>query len=576
MSKSHSSAHSVSEIITESLLEAGAKRCYGIVGDTINHFTDAIRRSEMEWVHVRHEEVAGFAAGGESFISGEPTCCAGTCGPGSTHFLNGLIESHRNGAPVVFIASQIDTAEMGVGFPQDVDQKALYSQYSVFCEYLTNPENARRMVAIAAQKALAEGGVAVLIVPGDLFSQKPKASLPWRAHRFSPVIRPSEQELAAVAEALNQPGKVSIYAGVGCQDAQEEVLALARRLKAPVAWTSRAKDFIEPNNEQEVGMTGVFGLQGGYEAVAECDILLLLGCSFAWSQFYPDKATVIQVDLDPGKIGIRHPVDLGVVGSVKDTCAALLTRVDPRDDSGWLDSCRKKYLEARDEAAVTSDDEHLIHPQELTLALDRHASEDAVFTADGGSPMVWCLRHIRANGKRRTLPSLMHGTMANAYPQGIGIQKAYPERQVIAMCGDGGLSMLMGDLLTLKQEKIPLKIVIFNNSTLGFVELEQKVEGILDTYTELENPDFSLVAQSMGLWGRRVEEKHELDEAVQSLLAQDGPGVLEVKVNRMELVMPPHVEAGQIASTALYSAKAVLNGRMDDVVDLVRNNFTGR
>ncbi|WP_158774163.1 thiamine pyrophosphate-dependent enzyme [Cobetia sp. L2A1] len=573
---SHTSGQNVAEIIVETLSEAGAKRCYGIVGDTINHFTDAIRRSEMDWVHVRHEEVGGFAAGGEAFMTGELACCAGSCGPGSTHFVNGLMESHRNGAPVVFIASQIETAQMGVGFPQDVDQKALFSQYSVFCEYLTNPENARRMISIAAQKALAEGGVAVLIVPGDLFPQKPKESLPWRAHRFSPVIRPSEPELEAVAEALNKSGKVTIYAGVGCQHARAEVMALAERLKAPVAWTSRAKDFIEPDNDHEVGMTGVFGLQGGYQAVAECDTLLLLGCSFAWSQFYPDKATVIQVDLDPGKIGLRHPVDLGVVGSVKDTCESLLTRIEPRDDADWLESCRKKHLEARDDDAVTSDDEHLIHPQEVTLALNRFATEDAIFTADCGSPMVWCLRHIRANGKRRTLPSLMHGTMANAYPQAIGISKAYPERQVIAMCGDGGLSMLMGDLLTLKQEKVPVKIVIFNNSTLGFVELEQKVDGLLDSYTDLENPDFSLVAQSLGLWGRRVEAKHELDEAVQALLAQDGPGILEVKVNRMELVMPPHIEAGQVASTALYSAKALLNGRMDDVVDLVRNNFTGR
>ncbi|WP_088743924.1 thiamine pyrophosphate-dependent enzyme [Cobetia sp. QF-1] len=572
----HTSGQTVAEIIVETLSEAGGKRCYGIVGDTINHFTDAIRRSDMDWVHVRHEEVGGFAAGGEAFITGELACCAGSCGPGSTHFINGLMESHRNGAPVVFIASQIETAQMGVGFPQDVDQKALFSQYSVFCEYLTNPENARRMVAIAAQKALAEGGVAVLIVPGDLFPEKPSTSLPWRAHRFAPVIRPGEAELEAVATALSQKGKVTIYAGVGCQHAQAEVMALAERLKAPVAWTSRAKDFIEPNNEYEVGMTGVFGLNGGYEAVADCDTLLLLGCSFAWSQFYPDKATVIQVDLDPGKIGLRHPVDIGVVGSVKDTCEALLARIEPREDTEWLQSCRKKYLAARDDDAVTSDDEHLIHPQEVTLALNRHATEDAVFTADCGSPMVWCLRHIRTNGKRRTLPSLVHGTMANAYPQAIGIQKAYPERQVIAMCGDGGLSMLMGDLLTLKQEKVPVKIVVFNNSTLGFVELEQKVDGLLDSYTDLENPDFSLVAQSLGLWGRRVEAKHELDEAVQALLAQDGPGILEVKVNRMELVMPPHIEAGQVASTALYSAKALLNGRMDDVVDLVRNNFTGR
>ncbi|MGN8159909.1 thiamine pyrophosphate-dependent enzyme [Salinisphaera sp. RV14] len=569
-------SQNVAEIMVATLLEAGAKRCYGVVGDTINHLTDAIRRSAMDWVHVRHEEVGGFAAGGEAYMTGELACCAGTCGPGSTHFINGLLESHRNGAPVVFIASQVATAEMGVGFPQDVDQRPLYAQYSVFCEYVASPENARRLTAIAAQKALNEGGVAVLIVPGDIFTAKPENSLPWRTMRFDPVIRPSESELDTVVAALDAGRKVSIYAGYGCADAHDEVIALADKLGAPIAWTSRAKDFIEYDNELEVGMTGVFGLAGGYRAVSECDTLLLLGCSFAWAQFYPEDATLIQVDIAAGQIGLRHPVDIGVIGSVRDTCAALVERIQPHDDRDWVNACRQTYLESLDEAAVESDDDGLIHPQELTLALDRHGADDAVFTADGGSPMVWCLRHIKANGKRRTLPSLVHGTMANAYPQALGISQAYPGRQVIAMCGDGGLSMLMGDLLTLAQFEIPLKIVIFNNSSLGFVELEQKVDGLLDAYTELKNPDFGALAHAIGLWGRKVEAKHELDGAVAELLAHNGPGILDVKVNRMELVMPPHIEFGQVASTALYSTKAVLSGRMGEVVDLVRNNFWTR
>ncbi|MCM2972522.1 thiamine pyrophosphate-dependent enzyme [Larsenimonas suaedae] len=569
-------SQNVAEIITETLMDAGAKRCYGVVGDTINQLTDAMRRAELDWVHVRHEEVGGFAAGGESMITGELSLCAGTCGPGSLHFVNGLFDAHRSNAPVVFIASQIPTSEAGVGFPQDVDQKPIYEQYSVFCETLTNPNQARRMAAMAAQAALNKRGVAVLIVPGDLFTQTPENDLPYRAQRFNPIIRPSAEEFVPVLEAIKAGKKISIYAGFGCEHARDDVLALAAKLNAPVAWTSRAKDFIEYDNPFEVGMTGVFGLEGGYHAVADCDVLLLLGCNFAWTQFYPDKATIIQVDINAEQIGKRHPVDIGLVGTVRDTCQALAMMVDEKPDTHWLEKCRETYKKSRAHATHTSKDDELIHPQELALAINRNASEDAVFTADGGSPMVWLLRHIEVNGKRRTLSSLVHGTMANAYPQALGVQAAYPGREVIAMCGDGGMSMLMGDLLTLKQLKLPVKLVVFNNSSLGFVEIEQKVEGLLDAFTDLENPDFGEVARAVGLWGKKVEHKHDLDGAMRELLDHDGPGILDVKVNRMELVMPPKIEPGQIASTALYSTKAMLNGRMDDVLDLVNTNFFKR
>lgn len=566
----------VAEIIVETLAQAGAKRCYGVVGDTINQFTDAIRRSDLEWVHVRHEEVGGFAAGAEAYMTRELALCAGTCGPGSLHFVNGLFDAHRNGSPVVFIASQVPTASAGIGFPQDVDPIPIYEQYSVFCETIINPDQARRMAALAAQTALAKNGVAVLVVHGDLFTQTPSEDLPFRAHRFAPIVRPSAEEFVPVVQQLNKGGKVSIFAGSGCQYGRDEVIALAAKLNAPIAWTSRAKDFIEPDNPFEVGMTGVFGLAGGYHAVSECDTLLLLGCNFAWGQFYPEKAKIIQVDIDPQQVGKRHPVDIGLIGSVRDTCAALETMIDQQSDTKWLDSCRKQYKEALEDTAHESKDDNMIHPQELTLALNELAPDNAFFTADGGSPMVWMLRHIRTYGQRRTHASLVHGTMANAYPQAIGIQKAFPDRPVIAMCGDGGMTMLMGDLLTLKQEKVPLKIVVFNNGALGFVEIEQKVEGLLDSYTELENPHFDKLAEALGFWGRRVEQDHELKPAITEWLAQDGPALLDVKVNRMELVMPPKIEAGQVASTAMYSTKAVLDGRMEDVVDLVHSNFLKR
>ncbi|CAN0561761.1 unnamed protein product, partial [Ectocarpus sp. 12 AP-2014] len=495
---------------------------------------------------------------------------------GSLHFVNGLFDAHRNGSPVVFIATQVPLGETGGSFPQEVDQSQVFKQYSVFCETLNSPEQARRMTALAAQTALAKRGVAVLIVPGDVFTQTPQSQLAYRTHRFSYSLRPSAEALVPAVQQLNQGGKITIFVGAGCEDAREQVIALAEKLQAPIAWTSRAKDFIEYDNPYEVGMTGIYGLEGGYRAVAECDTLLLLGCNFAFSQFYPESAAIIQIDHDPAQIGKRYPVDVGIIGSARDTCEALSQVVEANTSSRWLEKCRERYQKSWEKSAHKSKDDKLIHPQELTLAIDRLADDDALITADTGSVNVWMLRHIRSLEKRRTHSSLQHGTMANAYPQAMGIQLAYPDRQVIALCGDGGLTMLMGDLLTLVQRRIPIKIVVYNNSSLSFVELEQKVEGLLDAYTELENPDFGCVAQAMGLWGKRVEREDQLDDAIHDWLAHPGPALLDVVVNPNELVMPPKVEAGQVASTALYSAKAVLSGRMDDVVHLVKSNFLKR
>ncbi|AQU81409.1 MULTISPECIES: thiamine pyrophosphate-dependent enzyme [unclassified Halomonas] len=566
----------VAEIIVDTLQNAGAKRCYGIVGDTLNHFTDALRQSDIAWVGVRHEEVGGFAAGGEAYMTQELALCAGSCGPGSLHFVNGLFDAHRNGAPVVLIASQIPLSEIGGQFPQEVDQTSIFKQYSVFCETIVSPEQARRMAAQAAQAALAKRGVAVLVVPGDVMTQTPDNQLSYRAHQFSYSVRPSAEALVPAVTQLNKGGNITIFAGSGCEDAREQVIALAEKLQAPIAWTSRAKDFIEYENPYQVGMTGVYGLEGGYHAVAECDTLLMLGCNFAFTQFYPERANIIQVDIEPMQIGKHYPVDVGIIGSVRDTCEALSQVVKANSNSRWLEKCLKRYTKSLDKSAHKSQDADVIHPQELTLAIDRHAAENAFFTADTGSVTVWMLRHIRSLKQRRTLASLQHGTMVSAYPQALGIQLAHPERQVIAMCGDGGLSMLMGDLLTLVQYRIPLKIVVYNNGSLSFVELEQKVEGLLDAYTELENPDFGDLAKMMGLWGQRVDRESELDTVVSEWLAQPGPALLDVAVNPMELVMPPKVEAGQVASTALYSAKAVVSGRMDDVVHLVKSNFLKR
>ena len=565
----------VADIVVEALVEAGAKRCWGIVGDTINHFTDAVQRSDLRWMHVRHEEVGALAAGGEAFFSGELAICAGTCGPGTLHFVNGIFESHRNGAPVVLIASDVARAEAGLGFPQEVDQRKIYEQYSVFCEYISHPDQARRITVQAAQAALTKGGVAVVIVNGDMFQESSEDKLPWSVHRPKSRLRPADDELDALAERLNAAGKVTLYAGIGARDAKSQLVALAEKLAAPIAHTSRSKEFIEPDNDYNVGMIGILGNKAGVEAVDGADVMLCLGTDFAYTQFYPGQEKVIQIDRDPTHIGRRAPVGMGLVGDVGPTIEALMGRLDQKSDKTHLEAARKQWKE--DLEGYTHDaresDPSLIHPQFVTKMLDRLAPKDAIFTSDGGSPMVWLLRYLTANGHRHFLTSLLHGTMANAYPQAMGAAAAFPGRQVISMSGDGGMTMLMGDLLTLKQEKLPVKILIYNNGSLGFVEMEQRVEGLLDNYTDLENPDFAKLAEVCGLKGWRVENADDLEGAMTQWLAADGPAILDVRVNRMELVMPPKVEAGQVASTALFGVKAVLDGRTREVVSLLRDNF---
>ncbi|RZZ83568.1 thiamine pyrophosphate-dependent enzyme [Pseudoxanthomonas winnipegensis] len=568
----------VAEIVVETLEAAGVRHCYGIVGDTLNHVTDAIHRSSIQWVHMRHEEAGAFAAGADSLISGQLTACAGSCGPGSLHFINGVFESNRNRAPMVLIASQIVTPELGMEFPQEVDFKAVYSSCSVFCEQVHSPEQARRVVALACQAAISRRGVAVVILPADISQAQVKHDVPFAVHHAAPVLRPNDSELQRMAELLDRGTKIGIYAGAGCEGAHDALVALGARLKAPIAHTSRAKDFVEYDNPYNMGMTGIFGIESGYHTLMACDTLLLLGADFAWGQFYPDKATIVQVDRDGSHLGRRHPIDLGVVGDIGPTLEALLPLLAQREDSGFLDECiahRDKAMAKRAEEEQPGEGE-LIHPQHLTALLDRYADDDALFTADGGSPMVWVLRHIRVNGRRRTLPSLLHGTMANAMPQALGLQKAFPQRQVISLSGDGGIAMLLGDLLTAIQEDLPIKVVVYNNSSLNFVELEQKVEGLLDNYTDLKNPDFGRLAEVIGYYGRTVTRSADLEQAVRDFLAHPGPALLDVHTSPTELVMPPQIEAGQVAGTALYAAKAVLSGRLGDVKELLTTNFLNK
>ena len=568
-------AKRVAEIVVETLQAAGVRHCYGIVGDTLNHVTDAIHRSGIEWVHMRHEEAGALAAGADALVSGTLAACAGSCGPGSLHFINGVFESNRNRAPVVLIASQVSTDQLGTEFPQEVDFVSIYRGCSVFCEQVHSAAQAGRIVAMACQAAITRRGVAVVVLPADISQAEVEHPPAFATHAVAPVLRPSDPELQRIAQLLGEGRRIAIYAGAGCADAHDEVVALAQKLRAPVAHTSRAKDFIEYDNPCNVGMTGIFGIESGYRALMECDTLLLLGADFAWGQYYPDKATIVQVDADGSHLGRRHPIHFGAVGDIKPTLQALLPLIEARSERGFLDECLARHDQAmrKREREEAPEEGALIRPQYLTALIDRHADADALFTADGGSPMVWSLRHLRANGRRRLLLSLLHGTMANAMPQSLGLKKAFPQRQVVALSGDGGIAMLLGDLLTAVQERLPIKVVVYNNGSLNFVELEQKVEGLLDNYTNLVNPDFGKLAEAIGWRGWTVARADGLEAAVQAFLAEPGPALLDVHTAPHELVMPPEVEFSQVAGTALYAAKAVLAGRGGEVRDLLVDNF---
>lgn len=567
-------AKRVADIIVETLQEAGVKRCYGIVGDTLNYITSAIHNSDIKWVHMRHEEAGAFAAGAEAYMTDGLSACAGSCGPGSLHLINGVYETHRNHVPMVVLASQLATSSLGTNFPQEVNFKGVYADCSVFCEQLLNPQDAQRLTARACQTAIAKKGVAVLILPTDILEAIVKHETKYSVHFAQPVITPSESELDAISSLLTKGKKVAIYVGSGVKGSHDEVVALAHKLKAPIGHTSRAKDFIEYDNPYNMGMNGMLGSKSGYEMFENCDTLLLLGTDFAWAQFYPDKATIIQVDIDQSHLGSRHPVHIGVVGDVKNTVAALLKKLDEKQDSRFFDACLKVREQAEEteakEAAAAKD---IIHPQHLFSLVSQYAADDAFAVGDSGSAMVWLLRHFKTNGKRRTLASLLHGTMANALPQAIGIKKAYPERQVISFSGDGGLSMLLGELLTVVQEKVDVKIIVLNNSSLNFVELEQKAEGLVDHYTDLLNPNFAALADIVGIKGWRVEKPEELNSALQAFLAHKGAALLDVRTNGYELVMPPVVTVGEVSNMTLYGTKAILQGRISDVKKLLLSNI---
>lgn len=570
----------VADLIVETLQSAGVKNCYGIVGDTLNQIAHAISRSEIDWVHVRHEEAGAFAAGAEAQLTGHLTACAGTCGPGSLHFINGLYEANRNRAPVLLIATQIVRQDLGFESIQEIDFDDVFKGCSVYCEMIVTPEQARRKTVAACQAALTRRGVAVLVVPADVANAAAHDELPYAVHALRPLTRPSDADLDEIASMLNKGDAITIYAGAGCAGAHNEVLAIAARLKAPMAHTSRGKDFLEYDNPYNVGMTGIIGGAAGYHAILECDTLLLLGADFAWPQFYPNRAKIIQIDNDPTHIGRRHPVAIGAVGDIKPTLQALLPRLKQHEDDAFLSAYVKRHQDdvATANAETPPGPDSAISGTYLTKIINRHAAENALFAADDGTAAVWMLRHVDTGGKRRTFASLLHGTMASGMASALGLQKCQPGRQVVCMAGDGGFTMLLGDLLTTIQENLPIKIVVFDNGKLGFVDIEQKAAGLVPVYTDLKNPNFGEIAKVVGLWGHMVSKAGELEDAVRDWLSQPGPALLHVKVKPMELVTPPSpfVSPEAVVGMGVYTARAMLQGKGHDVWEMIMENLPAR
>ena len=568
----------VAEVLIETLINASVKRIYGLVGDSLNGMTEVIRKSkEIEWLHVRHEEAAAFAAGAEAHLTGQLAVCAGSCGPGNLHLINGLFDCHRNRVPVLAIAAQIPSHEIGSGYFQETHPEHLFKDCSHYCELVSQPEQMPRVLGIAMRTAVAKRGVAVIVVPGDVgLRECSTPALSLGIENSASYLFPSDNELRNAAEILNNAKNVTILGGAGCEGAHAELMGLAERLKSPIVHALRGKEFIENDNPYDVGMTGLLGFSSGYYAMMNCDALLMLGTDFPYQQFYPKKAKIIQVDRLGEQIGRRTPVNLGMVGNVKDTLEVLTPLIQSKTDRSYLDTCLENYKDARkslDDLAVGEPGRTPIHPQYVAKVLNELAAEDAIFTCDVGTPTVWSARYLRMNGKRRLLGSFNHGSMANALPQAIGIQASHPTRQVITLSGDGGLAMLLGDLLTLRQLKLPVKLVVFNNGTLGFVELEMKAAGLVDYGTELINPNFAKLAESADIFGVRVENPEELRPALTKALAHDGPALIEVVVNRQELSMPPTIDFEQALGFSLYMIRAVLSGRGDEVIDLATTNL---
>ncbi|MET9435741.1 pyruvate dehydrogenase [Streptomyces sp. NPDC006551] len=569
----------VAEQFVDLLVRAGVQRLYGVVGDSLNPVVDAIRRtSGIDWIQVRHEEAAAFAAGAEAQITGRLAACAGSCGPGNLHLINGLYDAHRSMAPVLALASHIPTAEIGLSFFQETHPDRLFTECSHYSELISSPKQMPRLLQTAIQHAVGQGGVSVVSLPGDIAAEPaPEKAVEHALVTTRPTVRPGDSEIEALARLVDDADRVTLFCGSGTAGAHAEVMQFAERVKAPVGHALRGKEWIQYDNPFDVGMSGLLGYGAAYEATHECDLLILLGTDFPYNAFLPDDVKIAQVDVRPEHLGRRSKLDLAVWGDVRETLRCLTPRVRAKTDRRFLDKMLKKHADALEgvvKAYTRKVDKHVpIHPEYVASVLDELADDDAVFTVDTGMCNVWAARYISPNGRRRIIGSFSHGSMANALPQAIGAQFTDRRRQVISMSGDGGFAMLMGDFLTLVQYDLPVKIVLFNNSSLGMVELEMLVAGLPSYGTTNHNPDFAAIARAAGAYGVRVEKPKQLAGALKDAFKHKGPALVDIVTDPNALSIPPKISADMVTGFALSAGKIVLDGGVGRMLQMARSNL---
>ena len=571
-------AKKIAEQLIDTLVKSGVERIYAVTGDSLNEVNEAVRKNDqIKWIHVRHEETGAYAAAAEAQLTGRPGCCAGSSGPGHVHLINGLYDTHRSGAPVIAIASTIPTGEFGTEYFQETNTIKLFNDCSYYNEVATTPTQFPRMLQSAIQTAVTRKGVSVIGLPGDLAKASAVAvDSSVRNYPAPPEVCPSEEDLAQLADLLNKHTRITLFCGIGCRGAHEEVIALSEKLNAPVVYTFKGKMEVQYENPYEVGMTGLLGMPSGYYSMHEAEVLLMLGTDFPYSAFLPDDIKIAQIDIKPERLGRRAKVDIGLCGDVKLSIQSLLRMLNPKTDDSFLLKQLKRYEGVKkDLAAYTEDkgDVNKIHPEYVMSEIDKLSSDDAVFTVDTGMTCVWGARYLQATGKRHMLGSFNHGSMANALPQAIGAALAYPDRQVVALCGDGGLSMTLGDLETVVQYKLPIKIIVFNNRSLGMVKLEMEVDGLPDWQTNMLNPDFAQVAEAMGMTGFNVSDPEEVLTTLLNAFELDGPVLVNIMTDPNALAMPPKIEFGQMVGFAQSMYKLLINGRSQEVIDTINSNF---
>ena len=567
----------VAEQLVEMLIDAGVKRVYAVTGDSLNHFNEAVRKSgKIKWIHVRHEEVGAYAAAAEAELDGL-ACCAGSCGPGHVHLINGLYEANRSHVPMIAIASTINTNQFGMDYFQETNTIKLFDDCSVYNQMMTTPTQVPRIVQTAIQHAISKKGVAVIGLPGDLSEAEAiEAETSMQLFNTKPVIRPSDQELNQLSTLINNAEKITIYCGIGAAEAHDEVVKLSEMLKAPVGYSFRGKMGIQYNNPNEIGMTGLLGLPSAYHSMHESDLIVLLGTDFPYQAFMPKNNKIVQIDTNSERLGRRAKLELGLCGDIKPTLEALFPLLATKENITFLKQQLSFYEKVKENLKIYVENfgtEDKIQPEYAAYILDKLATDDAIFTVDTGMTCVWGARFIAATGKRKMLGSFNHGSMANAMPMAIGAALAHPERQIIAMCGDGGLSMLLGDLATIKQYNLPIKLFVFNNRALGMVKLEMEVSGLMDNETDMINPDFGLIAEAMGFKGINIHKPEELPDAIGDALMHNGPVLVNIFTNPNALAMPPKIEFEQFIGMTKAMTKLMLNGKMTEVFETIKTNI---